>query len=69
MFTKSASKEIIYSVPRVRVLLPQISIFNVTKYWRLWPEFLKFYRPDPKSWISTIYIKNLMYIIWRLITK
>ena len=65
MFTKSISNEIIDNVPRVGVLLSQISIFtlisivscnvyaycNVTKLWRLWPEFQKFDPPDPKSWI------------------
>ena len=24
---------------------------QLTKHLRLWPEFLKFYPPDPKSWI------------------
>src|SRR6218665_724041 len=66
MFTKSTSNEIIDNVCRVGVVpLSQISIFilisiisrkvyaycNVTEYWRLWPEFLKFDPSDPKSWI------------------
>src|SRR6218665_539619 len=65
MFAKSTSNEIINNVPSIGVLLSQISIFilisiisckvwascNVTKYWRLWPEFLKLDPPDPKSWI------------------
>jgi len=51
MFKKSTSNEIIDNVPRVGVLLSQISIFNVTKYWRLWSEFLKLDPSDPKSCI------------------
>src|SRR6218665_756016 len=53
------------NVPRIGVLTSQISVFililiisckvltycNVTRYWRLWPDFFKFDPSDLKSWI------------------